>query len=254
MWRSERWQRAAAAVGTVAALLLVAPEARADWNWGWGGVSGSGTFTTQQRKVAGFTSLALELPAKVELVQGETEGVSIETDDNLQALIETVVEGGQLKIRTARHGKGINPKRLNITVHLRTLEKIAIGGSGDVHAAKLATPRLTISVAGSGDARIDTLEGETVEASIAGSGDVSLGGRVNEVEARVAGSGDLRLAKLQAKTVKVRIAGSGDATVWATQALAVSVAGSGDVKYCGDATVSSSVAGSGSVKRLGANP
>ena len=40
--------------------------------------------------------------------------VTIETDDNLMPLIETVVENGTLQIRTTRRNIGIEPRRLNL--------------------------------------------------------------------------------------------------------------------------------------------
>ena len=251
MRHCDNWRKGLAALVSVSVLALASTSAQA---FDWGSVKGSGRFTTVQRTVSDFTGLSLELPAKLELVQGEVEGLSMETDDNLAPLIETVVEDRQLKIRLARSGKSIDPRRLNITVRVRALNAISISGSGDVHSARLAAPRLRLSVAGSGDVRLDELQSESLKVSVAGSGDVTASGRADAVDAHVAGSGELRLGRLAAKEVKLSIAGSGNATVWATQTLAVNVAGSGDARYYGDAKLSSSVAGSGSLKRLGGAP
>ena len=61
-------------------------------------IRGSGRLVQEKRSVAGFHAVAASLPCAVNLVQGNTEGVDIETDDNLLAAIETTVEDGELQL------------------------------------------------------------------------------------------------------------------------------------------------------------
>ena len=233
---------------------FVAPPATA-WDWTWGAkVSGSGTIKSETRNVSGFTGISLSLPAKVEIVQGYTEGISIESDDNILPLIETVVEDGKLRLSFRERNMSVSTKTLNIKVNVKTLDNLSVAGSGDLRAATLKVAALKTSIAGSGDVRIASLDVDTLIVSIAGSGDFSAGGKANTVEGKIAGSGDLKIETLAANNVKISIAGSGDAKVWAKDTLKISVAGSGDVAYYGDAKVTQSVAGSGSVKRLGNAP
>lgn len=225
------------------------------WDWTFGTkVTGSGNIKSETRNVSGFTGISLSLPANVEIVQGNSEGIVIETDDNISPLIETVVDSGSLKIRFKERNMSVSTKTLNMTVNVKTLDSLSVAGSGDLRAAKLQVPKLKTSIAGSGDVRIASLDADTLTLSIAGSGDFSAGGKANTVEGKIAGSGDIKIGVLAANNVKISIAGSGDATVWAKDTLTVSVAGSGDVAYYGDAKVTQSVAGSGSVKRLGSAP
>lgn len=240
-----------------AGLVAVAPSAHAwEWNWGWGGklIKGSGVMKTDTRNVSGFNHISLSIPGNVEIVQGSTEGIRIEGDDNIVPLVETVVEGGILKIRFAEKNMSIGTKTLKLVVNAKTVEGLSVAGSGDLHAAKLQSAKLKASIAGSGDVTITSLDADSLIVSIAGSGNFAAGGKAKTIETRISGSGDLKIGKLDANSVKVSIAGSGDAIVWARDSLTVSVAGSGDVQYYGDAKVSQSVAGSGSVKRLGTAP
>lgn len=223
--------------------------------WGWNiALTGSGVMKTESRDVSGFKGLGLAIPAKVELRQGGTESLSIEAEDNVLPLIETVVENNILKIRWKEKFMSLKTKTIKIALNVNTLESLSISGSGDVRVDQLTSSKFTTSISGSGDVAIKNLIADTVKVSISGSGDFSAGGKVKSLEASIAGSGDLRTGKLEANNVKISIAGSGDALVWAREALAVSVAGSGDVRYYGDPSVSQSVAGSGSLKRLGAAP
>ncbi|MDP9107818.1 MAG: DUF2807 domain-containing protein, partial [Pseudomonadota bacterium] len=60
---------------------------------------GSAHIVSNARPLAHFTGISVELPAAVELRQGDVERVTVETDDNLQAEIDTSIEGMTLKIR-----------------------------------------------------------------------------------------------------------------------------------------------------------
>ncbi len=257
MSRFIRMTRFVPAFTFACATLLAATPAHAwDWNIGWGvkSVKGSGVVKTESRSVSGFSEVSVSIPAVVEIIQGNGESVTVEGDDNIVPLVETVVESGKLKIRFAEKKISVTTKLLKVVVNAKTVEGLSVAGSGDIRAAKLQSAKLKVSIAGSGDVNIVSLDADTVKASIAGSGNFTAGGKAKTVETSISGSGDLKIGKLESDSVRVSIAGSGDATVWAKEALKVSVAGSGDVKYYGDAKVSQSVAGSGSVRRLGTAP
>jgi len=238
----------------LAATLLFAAPGHA-WEWGTGKrITGSGVPKTETRAVSGFSGIGLSVAANVEIRQGNAEGLSITGDDNIVALVETVVEDGSLKIRWTEKNISTSYKDLKIVIDAKTIEKLSVAGSGDVHMASLKTTRLKTSIAGSGNVSITGLAADEVDASIAGSGSFTAGGKSKTLHVSIGGSGDLKAAKLEASEARISIAGSGDATVWAKDKLKISVAGSGDVKYYGNPEVSKSVAGSGSAKRLGDAP
>lgn len=246
--------RAIAALAMAGAMALVSTPSFA-WDWTPGTrVAGSGQVTKVQRQVTGFKGMTLELPASVELIQGDSEGVLIETDDNIAPFVETVVENEQLKIRLAQRFTSIKPKTLRITVTMRQVESLTISGAGGIRAGKLKSTSLATRISGSGDIHIANLDVDALSVSIAGNGDFFAGGRADSVRTSISGSGDLKTSTLAARNVKLSIAGSGSAEVWASQVLTVSIAGSGDVGYYGNAAVSQSVAGSGRIKKLGDTP
>ena len=209
----------------------------------------------ETRPVTPFTTISLSAPVKLELVQGDSESLSLEGEESALAEIETVVEDGTLKIRTKpKMTFSWSNSKIRAKVSARSIEALKISGSGDIAAAALRAGALKLSISGSGDIRIATLSATNLDVSVSGSGDVTLGGKAESINSSIAGSGDLRAAKLEVREAKVSVAGSGDVTVWATQSLAVRVAGSGDVKYYGDPAIQKNVAGSGSVRRMGNSP
>ncbi len=233
----------------------VAPPTAMAWPFGGEQVEGSGSVTRQARKVDSFNGVALGLPGRLELRSGSVDSVTVETDDNLQALVETRVEDGMLRIRPVKRNLDLRTRNLKIVVTARQIERLSLGGSGTIDADVLRGKRLDVDVGGSGKIRIARLDAETVAAKVAGSGDLHAdGGTVRDLSVSIGGSGSVDMGKVATDTARVSIAGSGDVTVWAKNDLRAKIAGSGDVGYYGDPTVSRSVAGSGEVRRIGNAP
>jgi hypothetical protein len=236
------------------ACVVAAPQADA-WDWGKGEqVQGKGAIKRQERSVGHFTGLAVSLPGDVEVRSGNSEGISIETEDNLLPLIETVVEDGTLQIRGKRH-TSIRTKHLKIVVQVRELDRVALTGSADVEVDQMRAPQVRLDVGGSGEIKVRRVESENVSVNLGGSGELEVGGgSARSLAVSVAGSGAVDLARLRTDTANVTVAGSGDARLWVRNALSLTVAGSGNVEYYGDPQVSKSVLGSGGMRRLGAAP
>lgn len=249
--RIRRALLASAALALASGLGLQAGAASAA---GWSKVRGSGRVVKVQRSVGGFSAVSLELPATVDLIQGRIEGLTIETDDNLVDLIDTVVERGVLRLRFKDRQVSVDSQGIRISLQARALEALSIGGSGTLRASQWAGPKLGCALAGSGRFSFERLDTDSLVLSLSGSGDFEAAGRADSLEVRMAGSGDLRVPGLSARKAVLAMAGSGDATVWARDSLTVNAAGSGDVAYYGDPVLVQSVLGSGTVRRLGAAP
>jgi hypothetical protein len=218
-------------------------------------ITGSGHVATEKRELATFQKIAVDLPCKVALVQGSSENVTIEADDNLLPRIETVVRNGQLTIRAAKGMAITSRSTIRVTVNARTIEGLAVAGSAELSAARLQSPKLAGDIAGSGSISIKGLQNEELSVSIAGSGRFEAQGASTTMDVSIAGSGDIRAARLSVQNVNVSIAGSGDATLWVRKTLTVSIAGSGNVQYYGEGSSrETSAAGSGRVKHMGTTP
>jgi hypothetical protein len=243
------------ALAFAAAAFAPAPAVAADWSFGSSEpVKGNGNIKRQARQVGHFDGLAMSLPGRVEVRSGGSEGLTIEADDNLLPLIETVVEDGTLKIRN-KDKVNIQPRNLTIVVQARALDRLALAGSGSIDADRVQGARIRLDVGGSGTIRVGKAEGEAIGVNLGGNGDLKVDeGSARSLSASIAGSGKVEMARVRADKASVTVAGSGDATLWVRDSLSLTVAGSGDVNYYGDPQVSKSVLGSGNARRLGAAP
>jgi len=225
-------------------------SAQAGWFDGAGGPTGSGTRASESRAVTGFDAIKLRAPFKVRVRQTGREAVTVQADDNLLPLLETVVRDDRaLEIGWKRGSEPRAKVDPVITVEVISLRAVAITGSGDLAIESLQAPTLAASVAGSGDLVLEGLKLESLTLSVSGSGDVRAAGKTGKLAISIAGSGDVDADKLEADEASVRVAGSGNTKLHAGKQLDVSIAGSGDVSYRGDAQLRSSVAGSGRVSR-----
>ena len=243
------------AVGMCAMATAATPALASPLDWiGGNSIKGSGKLQKQTREVANFNGVALNVPGNVELRIGNTNSITIETDDNILPLIDTVVENGTLRIRSAKRNTNFRQTALTIVIQARHVERISVGGSGSIDATGLRGDKLRFDVGGSGAINARDVDSSNVSINIGGSGSFNASGKTDQFTASIGGSGNIQAGRLAAKEVQVSIGGSGVAQVWAKEDLNISIGGSGEVSYYGDPRISKSMQRSGSVKRLGASP
>ena len=212
-------------------------------------VHGSGKEVDVARKTGAFSVLRLDSSIDVHAHAGATPAVVVHADDNIEPLVETLVEGDTLIVRTKKGASFSTGHKMVVDVTFTTLTGAQQRGSGDLHIDGVSGPKFDSSIAGSGDLRIEQARLGAFTLSIAGSGDVVIAGTADEARFGIDGSGDIDARKLAAKKVSVSISGSGDARVNATEAIDARVAGSGDVTYAGHPhEVTRRISGSGSVE------
>lgn len=246
------------AVLAIAALAIVVPatEALAAPSWGSSErIRGSGNIKKETRQLSAFNGVSLSVPANVELRIGNGESVTIETDDNILPLVETMVENGTLKIRTAKENVSLDTRTFKIVLQAKQIERLTLGGSGTINADPLKSPKLKFDIGGSGAINVKAIDSDAVSVTLGGSGNLKVaGGNAASVSMTISGSGEVDLGQVKSNDANIRLSGSGNVTVWPAKTLRVLLAGSGDVHYYGDPVVNKTVAGSGDITRAGSAP
>ncbi len=211
-------------------------------------ITGEGDPIRQDRALAGFTEVNLEISGDVEISQGSTFAVVVEAQNNLQAAITTEVKGDELIIGSDKNIHSSRPIRIHVT--MPSLEAVDVSGSGSVVVKDMFEPEhLEVEMSGSGSLKGQFAAGE-IESEINGSGDVELSGKAGRHEGNINGSGNIRAGNLETKESKLTINGSGDADIAVLERLDVTINGSGDVTYRGAPEhQSTSINGSGRVTR-----
>ncbi len=257
-----RWPWASAAIAilmvgaAVLALLFARPLGLDSPAWTLpGGRLGSGRIVTESREVSGFTALTFESYGDLEITQGQTESLTIESDDDVLPQIRTRVSNGTLYIE-AVPGQSwlqrVRPTR-GITYRLvvTDLERLNLSGAGNARITGLKTSGLHVTLSGAGNVRVDDLTAGEASFGLSGAGNFEANGQVERQTVRVSGLGSFKGEALESQQAEVNISGAGSATVWATETLDVTISGLGSVRYYGSPSVDRSISGGGSVQQLG---
>lgn len=190
------------------------------------GIPGSGILQTEVRPATPFDQIEVGGISNVQVIVGEQPSVTVATDDNLLAHVETTVTDGTLKVRTRG---AIHPRSgLNVHVTVPQLNSLRVSGAGEVQAHGIS--------------------GDAVEMTISGAGSLTADGSVRHLRARVSGAGSADLQDLIAQSANVGVSGAGDAKVHALEALTANASGAGDITCYGNPLhVDKRVSGAGDV-------
>ena len=193
-------------------------------------VQGSGKVVTQSRAVSGVSMISLSGSGQLFVEQGDTESLTVTTDDNLLQYISTQVHGNALDLGFNDPMTNVQPTNgIVFRLTVKKLEGLEISGSGQAEAKGVSTDRLQVRISGSG--------------GVAGQG------TANDLDLRISGSGSFRGQEIKSQRATVGVSGSGDAVVSASETLKADVSGSGTVEYVGEPRVTENVSGSGAVRR-----
>lgn len=213
-------------------------------------VKGNGNISTSERDVSSFTNIRCAGSYEVELTQGESSSVKIETDENILPYIETTVNGDELQIHTKENVNIRSSDKIKVYITTRKLESFRLSGSGNIRTTNKFTggDHLNLDISGSGNMHFD-VNTPTINSDISGSGDIYLSGETKDSKIEIAGSGNYHADDLKSENVTVKIAGSGDAWLFADSKLDINIAGIGNVYYKGNATVNQNIAGTGKIQK-----
>ncbi|MBZ0284624.1 MAG: DUF2807 domain-containing protein [Anaerolineae bacterium] len=235
-----------------------------------GGVVGSGNVQTETRDVSNFTAVELNTSGTLNIQQGETEGLTIEAEDNLLPLLTSEIVDGTLQLGTKPGSSFSSTRPIIYRLTVESLEAITLNASGDAYATDLTLDGdLALSINGSGNLQMATITANTAILNLSGSGDLD-GTSLESDEATftLAGSGKATIPSLTLTDLTVIMESSGDVTVGGTtEQLNVQISGSGsfdgsdlasqtavvDTSSSGDArlqvseSLNATVSGSGSI-------
>lgn len=210
------------------------------------------THSDETRTVGAFRSISNSGSIVVEVRFGDRESVRLEGDDDAIKEIETVVEGGTLKIRYKNRIRigGQNWGRVTAYVTAKRIEALSQSGSGSITVAgKLSGNELNTSLSGSGRIVFES-DVDVCNASISGSGRITANGRTKKSNVSISGSGRFDGSDLKSQSANLKISGSGSITIHADDQLDASVSGSGSIRYSGNAKTNFKKSGSGSLRKI----
>ncbi len=175
-------------------------------------VEGSGVQGSEDRNVAGFSSIEMNGAYEVSITCGATTALNIQGDDNLLSNVTTETRDGTLHIAATSSMALDLP--LKLTISTPNLIDVSAEGAHSITVRGLSNDRLSIE-----------LHGAT---------QMNIGGTTEELRAELHGVCNLSARELTAANVWIEVHGTGNANVTATEKLEATVNGIGKIDYYGD--------------------
>jgi hypothetical protein len=215
---------------------------------------GSGRIRSETRDVSDFTAVNFSAYGELTIIQGESEGLTIETDDNILPYVESTVSGATLTL-DFDDGSWIPlaqpTNSINYILTVKTLTDLDLSGAGTVHSEQLTAENLTLRESGAGTITIDQLTADDLSVDISGAGTIELAGQVTRQTVEMSGLGSYEAGDLESQEATITLSGAGSATVWTHEQLDATLTGAGSISYYGAPQTNASSSGIGSVKSLG---
>lgn len=219
---------------------------------GFGVVRGSGNMVRETREVSDFNQVEMQGGGTLYLVQGDTESLEIEAEDNIMPYLRSRVIDGRLILDFDDTPRKAFSTTRTIKYHLtmKDIQGLSISGGGDIEAGPIVSEALTLNLSGGGDLKINSLTAEKLLVNVSGGGDIHiLNGNVQEQGLQISGGGQYDAADLQSQTTTASVSGGGELIVWVEDTLTANISGGGNLYYYGSPILNSSISGGGDINR-----
>jgi hypothetical protein len=214
----------------------------------------SGNSRTESRSVKNFQEISSNLPAEINIIQGDRESLSITAQNDILPKIVTKVVSGKLELVFKQNETIQTTEPIQVDLQLKNLNGMDFFGAALVKAPKIKSDRLEINSSGASSITIDSLQGKQLTLDLSGTGKVKLAGRVDSQEVSLSGVGKYDGSKLRTLITDIDLSGTGKALLWVERSLNIDLGGLGQVSYYGNPQVTEDVSGMAKIERLGKAP
>lgn len=194
-----------------------------------GQIQGSGNITTETRDVGTFTVIDVSGVGEVVITQGDTDSLTVDTDDNLQAIVLGDVRDDTLYLGINANQGFSDATRITFTVTVKELTAISFSGAGMVS--------------------VRDLSGEQITVNHSGAGRVTVAGTVVEQRVTLSGAGNYDGTALASARATVELSGFGSVVVNVSERLDATVSGAGSIAYIGSPELHEQISGMGSIQQ-----
>lgn len=157
-----------------------------------------------------FSSISIEGPIDVRFFYAEEPRAEIKASESVLDYVEVIQDGQEVKIRYSKDVKVNVGNQTDIDIYSPVIAKVAVLGSGEFSADRIAQDSIDFLVSGSGDINIDELVADKADLVVTGSGDIDADRlKVGRLAIQVVGSGDIKVNG-EAETLDCGVVGSGD--------------------------------------------
>lgn len=215
-------------------------------------INGNGNIVTRDHTVGPFQRVEVSGAMDVYVKQDSTQQpVKVETDENLQELVEIREDNGVLYISPVDRYNLDPSKQLKVYVTAPLFKGFGVSGASRIYSENKLTSGETmdIDLSGASEIKLD-LKAPRVNSEISGASSAVLTGETKDFNASGSGASHYKCFDLMTENTTVDISGACSADVFASVKLDVQASGASDVKYRGAAAITRDLSGASGVKKV----
>jgi hypothetical protein len=215
-------------------------------------VNGNGNITTRDHTVGQFQRVEVSGAMQVYIKQDSIQQpVKVETDENLQDLVEIRESNGVLYISPVDNYNLDPTKQLKVYVAAPLFKGFGVSGASRLYSENKLTSSETmdIDLSGASEIKLD-LKAPRINTEISGASTAMLTGETKDFNASGSGASHYKCFDLMTENTTVDISGACSADVFASVKLDVQASGASGVKYRGAAALTQDLSGASGIKKV----
>ncbi len=216
-------------------------------------INGNGNIIAQDRTTGKFNSVDVSGAIDVYLRQDSGQhAIKVETDENLQELVEIHEENGVLYI-SPRDNYNLDPsnKKVKVFVTAPHFRVLGVSGASNIYSENKLTSSetLDINLSGASEIKMD-VKAPRINTEITGASSVMLTGETKDFNIEGSGASGIKCFGLMTENTTLDVSGAFSAEVFASTKLDVHASGASGVKYRGTPSVTQDLSGASSIKKV----
>lgn len=197
-------------------------------------VKGNGKIKTDVRLVSGFNRVVVQGQVELFLSQESTEGVKIESEENLISLFKTSVSDSTLYVFVPSVKKAL---KLNVTVAFKDLKQITLLNEVTLKSEKVSNFDEIEFVCGDASRLNYEFKASKCTLKVIDNGSVSLRGYTEKLVVEAHDETEVNAFDLQSDYCTVIGSGYAEISVNAKKKLGVTISGNSNLYYMGEANI-----------------
>ena len=196
-------------------------------------INGNGNVITEKRKInTDFTDIKVTSGIDLYITQGKKVSLTVEADENLQELITTEVDNGQLKIYTEKNIWKAKARKVYLTI--THIEELAATSGSDVYTENtLKVTNFKVSTTSGADAKI-SIDATTVNSSATSGSDLRISGKTEHHTSKASSGSSIKAYQLESKNTTAKATSGANIDVYASEYLDAKATSGGDIDYKGN--------------------
>ena len=213
-------------------------------------IKGNGKVVSIERKIEPFSAIKLNGVFNVMISQGEKESLTIEADDNLVDLIESIKDGDTLIIKQKKESN-FKPTKFNIYITIKDIKSLESDIVGNiVTSTPLNLKDFNLSTQNVGSIKME-FNSDKFFANINSVGDITLKGRSGVSDIKNSSVGNIHSLDFVSDNLILQNSNIGDVEVSVEKEFTLTTNGIGNVLYKGNPVVKfQGTKGIGKIKKI----